>query len=111
MRRVVHVGGQVILFELPDELPGIGRPAAERAPAGGDVVYLYRLRVDRLCTGLCSVAMRSTVVLTLLVFCFYDLCLCSSCHWRSRTRQKWAHTPRTPIFFECAKGGSIGFAF
>jgi len=50
MRRVVHVGGRVIiLFELPDELPGIGRPAAERAPAGGDVVYLYRLRVDRLC--------------------------------------------------------------
>jgi len=35
MRRVVHVGGRVILFELPDELPGIGRPAAERAPAGG----------------------------------------------------------------------------
>jgi len=48
MRRVVHVGGRVILFQLPDELPGIGRPAAERAPAGGDVVYLYRLRVDRL---------------------------------------------------------------
>ena len=63
MRRVVHVGGRVILFELPDKLPGIGR--------GGGVVYLYRLlRVDRLCTGLCSVAMCSTMVLTLLVFCF-----------------------------------------
>jgi hypothetical protein len=23
MRRVVHVGGRVILFELPDELPGL----------------------------------------------------------------------------------------
>ena len=119
MRRVVHVGGRVIiLFELPDELPGIGRPAAERAPAGGGRSVFVSFACRSALCRLCSVAMRSTMVLTLLVFCFYDLCLCSSCHWRSRTRQKWAHTPRTPIFFECAKGdqrgpkrGSIGFLF
>jgi len=73
---VVHVGGRVILFELPDELPGIGRPAAERAPAGGGVVYLYRLlRVDDF-VPVYAFAMRSTMVLTLLVFCFYD-CVCA----------------------------------